>query len=143
MGWIEDHFHQGTDVSDKQEKQFGDAARQRWRLLGEELKADVAEFNSRHNIAQFSQPWPDQFRVTNAASGLQLTIVADFDGHIVKYEYVQIDEKSAGVPEGGMLSMRPSRHGEVEFYSADERLTSEETREVLLEPVLFPPEMAA
>jgi hypothetical protein len=31
----------------------------------------------------------------------------------------------------------------VEFYSADERLTPEETREVLLQPVLLPPSMAA
>ena len=50
---------------------------------------------------------------------------------------------AAGVPEGGMLSMRQSRRGTVEFYSADERLTSEETRQVLLEPLLFPKQSSA
>jgi len=39
--------------------------------------------------------------------------------------------------------MRQSRTGSVEFYSADERLTSEETRQVLLEPMLFPRQPAA
>jgi hypothetical protein len=39
--------------------------------------------------------------------------------------------------------MRQSRRGTVDFYSADERLTSEETRQVLLAPVLFPPQLAA
>jgi RNase H-fold protein (predicted Holliday junction resolvase) len=42
-----------------------------------------------------------------------------------------------------MLSMRQSRRGDVEFYSADERLTSEETRQVLLEPLLFPRQSSA
>jgi len=39
--------------------------------------------------------------------------------------------------------MRRNRAGSVEFYSADERLTSEETRQVLLEPMLFPKKSAA
>jgi hypothetical protein len=64
--------------------------------------------------------------------------MADFDNRNVRYDYSAINQQSAGVPEGGMLSMRQSRRGAVEFYSADERLTSEETRQVLLEPMLFP-----
>jgi hypothetical protein len=56
----------------------------------------------------------------------------------VRYTYSALNQRSAGVPEGGMLSMRHSPSGQVEFYSADERLTSEETRHVLPEPMLFP-----
>jgi hypothetical protein len=67
-----------------------------------------------------------------------LLLTADFGNHTVRYDYSAINQRSAGVPEGGMLSMRQSRSGTVEFYSADERLTSEETRQVLLEPLLFP-----
>lgn len=54
-----------------------------------------------------------------------------------------MNNHTAGVPEGGILSIRKSPRGTAEFYTADERLTSEETRQVLLEPVLFPPQMAA
>jgi hypothetical protein len=68
---------------------------------------------------------------------------ADFENHSASYDYTAISQLTAGVPEGGMLSMRQSRRGDVEFYSADERLTSEETRQVLLEPLLFPRQSSA
>jgi hypothetical protein len=72
-----------------------------------------------------------------------VTITADFDNRIIRYKYDQLNSKSAGVPEGGMLAMRQSPTGVVELFSADERLTSKSIRKVLLQPVLFPPEMAA
>lgn len=97
------------------------------------------EFNSREGGIDFSQMGPDQFLVSNVRSGLQLTVTADFDGRIVRYSYEQLNNKSAGVPEGGMLSMRQPSGSVVELYSADQQLTSEETRKVLLEPVLAPP----
>jgi len=122
---------------------FRTAARQRWQQLAEELQADVAEFNSRQGGADFSEVSASQFRVINLTTGLELVISADFDARIIRYNYEQVNDKSAGVPEGGMLSMRQSQTGAVEFYSADEQLSSEETRDILLEPVLFPPEMAA
>ena len=100
------------------------------------------EFNSRQGGIEFSQMGPDQFIVSNARSGLQLTVSADFDGCTVRYAYEQLNNKSAGVPEGGMLSMRQPSGGVVELYSADQQLTSEETRKVLLEPVLAPPRAA-
>jgi len=142
MGWIDDHFRMDNQESN-QGADFTTAARQRWRRLGEELKVDVAEFNARSGVAGVSQPMADQFLVTNAHTGVQLIITADFDARTVRYDFDQTGDKSAGTPEGGMLSMRQSQRGEVELYSADERLTSEETRKILLEPVLFPPEMAA
>ena len=125
------------------EGEFAEQARQRWLALGEELRADVAEFNSHHSGAYVSQPADNQYVVSNAVSGLQLTITADFDAQTISYDYSQINARSAGIPEGGMLSMRQSRRGDVEFYSADERLTSEETRQVLLEPLLFPRQSSA
>src|SRR5262249_16319883 len=116
---------------------FANAARQRWQQLAEELHADVSVFNSRQGGAAFSHTSGNPVRVSNLTTGLELILTADFVGRTIRYDYQQMNDKSAGVPEGGMLSMRQSRDGEVEFYSADERLTSEETREVLLEPVLF------
>lgn len=122
---------------------FARAARLRWSALGEELKADVAGFNSRNGSADFSENRENQFSVRNSDTGVQLTITADFADHTIDYDYSQVNDRTAGVPEGGMLSMRQTPLGTVEFYSADEPLTGDEARHVLLEPVLFPPEKAA
>jgi hypothetical protein len=141
MGWIQDHFRQNTQKSADQpdpESHFAAAARARWLELGQELQADVAEFNKHGSGADLAADSEDEYRVRNSSSGLELRLTADFDNRTVRYDYYAINQRSAGVPEGGMLSMRQSRSGKVEFYSADERLTSEETRQVLLEPLLFP-----
>ncbi|HEV7676810.1 MAG TPA: hypothetical protein VGQ12_19945 [Candidatus Angelobacter sp.] len=146
MGWIQDYRRQNSQDSDHQpdpESQFAAAARARWRELGNELRADVAEFNKQGTDADLSVHGEDTYRVRNSSSGLELELKADFDNHTASYSYKAINQRSAGVPEGGILSMRQSRRGDVEFYSADERLTSEETRQVLLEPLLFPKQPAA
>ena len=146
MGWIQDYRRQTSQVSDHKldpESQFAAAARARWLELGDELRADVTEFNKQGSDAELSVDGEDKYSVRNSGSGLELALKADFDNHSVSYNYTAINQRSAGVPEGGMLSMRQSRRGDVEFYSADERLTSEETRQVLLEPLLFPKQSAA
>lgn len=131
------------ELSQSSKSDFITAARRRWQQLEEELRSDVAEFNSSKGDADFLQFSVNQFRVSNSKTGLQLTITANFDEQTIRYGYEQVSNKSAGAPEGGILSMRECQPGAVEFYSADEQLTSDEARRVLLEPVLFPPEMAA
>ena len=146
MGWIQDYRRQSSQGSHPQqdpESQFATAARSRWGELGDELRADMAEFNKQGTGAELVAEGEDTYRVRNSGSGLELALKADFENHSVSYDYAAINQRSAGVPEGGMLSMRQSRRGNVEFYSADERLTSEETRQVLLEPLLFPKQSAA
>jgi hypothetical protein len=146
MGWIQDYRRQSSQNAHgqlDQESQFAAAARSRWRELGDELRADLAEFNKPDTGAELAVEGEDTYRVRNSGSGLELVLKADFENHSVRYDYAAINQQSAGVPEGGMLSMRQSRRGDVEFYSADERLTSEETRQVLLEPLLFPKQAAA
>jgi hypothetical protein len=139
MALIQDQLPQDPHASGQKSAQvnFTAAAAERWQKLGKELQADVAEFNSRQPGADFGQSGENTFRVTNSNSGLELLLTADFDSHTVRYEYSALNH-GAGIPEGGMLSMRQSSTGSVEFYSADERLTSEETRQVLLDPMLFP-----
>jgi hypothetical protein len=146
MGWIQEHLRQTSEKSGNQptpENQFSSAAHARWLALGEELRADVAEFNAQGTGADLATDGENQYRFRNSASGLEVTLTADFENRNVRYSYAAINQRSAGVPEGGILSMRQSRRGAVEFYSADERLTSEETRQVLLEPLLFPKQSAA
>ena len=65
----------------------------------------------------------------------QARVVCRMDDDVDHYNKEIIDEL--------LLAMRQSRRRTVEFYSADERLTPEEARQVLLEPVLFPTKMAA
>ena len=142
MGWIENYRRRDASTNDNLSP-FMEAARQRWSQLGDELKADVKEFSAQHSGAEFSSSGKDTYRVLYSESGLELEISADFDAQVVRYDYKPTSSSTAGAPEGGILSMRQSRRGTVEFYSADERLTSEETRQVLLEPVLFPPQLAA
>jgi hypothetical protein len=139
MNWIQDHLRQKSHETEDQpskEGRFREAARARWQKLGEELKADVAAFNSRQSGAGFVQEDENRFRLINAKAGLELTLAADFDNHTVRYDYSALNQQSAGIPEGGMLSMRESGGG-VEFYSADVQLTSKETCNVLLEPMQF------
>lgn len=145
MSWIQEHLQQSESRASgtASEDQFDTAAKARWQKLGEELKADVAEFNAQGSGASLSTHGSNEYRMQNSTSGLEVTLIADFENRNVRYSYSAINQRSAGVPEGGMLSMRQSRRGVVEFYSADERLTSEETRQVLLEPLLFPKQSAA
>jgi hypothetical protein len=146
MGWIQEHISKSSDKPGTEagtENQFSASARARWQALGEELRADVDEFNRHGSGAELVTNSEDEYQLRNTSSGLDLTLIADFDNHNIRYSYAAINQQSAGVPEGGMLSMRQSRRGKVEFYSADERLTSEETSQVLLEPLLFPRQNAA
>ena len=146
MGWIQEHLH-STSGRERIDAVTGDdfvaAARARWQRLADDLKADVAEFDQHQSGADFSAESSDHYRVRNSVSGLELDIEANFEDRTVRYDYKAINQNSVGAPEGGMLSMRRTRSGGVEFYSADERLTSEEVRQVLLSPVLFPPQVAA
>ncbi len=146
MGWIQNRLRNRSSNNqpgtNSPEIYFAEEAKRRWQQLGDELRADVAEYSSQRRGVAFAGPNENEFRISNSDAGLEIAITADFDAHIVRYEYVALNKNTAGTPEGGMLSMRQSRRGTVEFYSADERLTPEETRQVLLEPVLFPTKMA-
>ncbi|HEX6466003.1 MAG TPA: hypothetical protein VFZ99_01785, partial [Terriglobales bacterium] len=70
MGWIEEHLGRSSQQSETgeagTEQSFTEAARQRWQKLGEELRADVAEFNSHQEGASFNQPSENQYQVSNA-----------------------------------------------------------------------------
>ena len=120
------------------ETTFAEAALEHWRRLGEELRADVSEFNRRGGSASFSQPQSLEYRISNSESGLEVWIVADPQGRRAQYDFRHTNDHSAGAPEGGMLSMRVGRNG-VEFYSSDQPLTPVQARNLLLDPVLNPP----
>ena len=103
MGWIQDYRRQTSQDSDHQpdpESQFAAAARGRWRELGDELRADVAEFNKQGTDVDLSVHGEDTYQVRNSSSGLELELKADFENHTASYDYKAINQRSAGVPEG-------------------------------------------
>jgi hypothetical protein len=115
---------------------FAQLAIRHWQQLGEELQADVDQFNSGGGKASFSRASGTEYRVSNSDSGLEVRIVADPADRIARYDFVRTNNHSAGAPEGGIFSMRVGDSGGVEFYSSDQPVTAEEARRVLLEPVL-------
>src|SRR5579859_3603209 len=77
MGWIQDYRRQSSQDSHQQqdtESQFASAARSRWRELGDELRADVAEFNKQGTGAELAVEGEDTYRVRNSGSGLELVL---------------------------------------------------------------------
>ena len=141
--WIEEELQRRTQRGPEplddtaRELHFQKAAQVSWDRLMSEVRADVDEFNHGAGGAEFTQSCALVFRV--ARGPLTLTVVADLAGHDIHYDY-QSEDARAAAPEGGILSLRLSRYGRVDIFSADERLTEEETRRMLLEPVLFPAE---
>jgi hypothetical protein len=148
MGWVDEEYEDRvrsrqahTDESTP-EMLFEQAAERRWQELTREIQADVAEYTKRGGSGTFTQDSDHQVRVTDAETNLILTIWADIPGHAIHYDFSSTDARVAS-PEGGILSIRASRYGRAELYSADQRILSEGVRRMLLEPVMFPPEAAA
>jgi hypothetical protein len=129
------HFNVMSANPVHNETSFAEAALEHWRMLGQELRADVERFNQQGSSASFSQPTSNEYRVSNSQSGLEVRIVADPQDHLAHYEFSRTNDQSAGAPEGGILSMRMGQNG-VEFYSSDQPLTASEARSLLLDPVL-------
>ena len=144
MGWIQDQFKNRTEISGKAltETVFPDSSAQRspereaWSRLLRGLSQDVEEFQRLDGNCNL-QPLSDvQCRISNPPASIAVVVTADLSARTVEYSY-ESDQKKTAVPEKGILTLRPS-DGEVDLYSADQRLTSEQVRQLVLEPLLFP-----
>jgi hypothetical protein len=143
MSWVTEEArerspHSGIRAESTAEQIFDQATARRWQELVNELRQDVDDFNSEGGSASFTQPSGAWASIACATTGITLHINADLAGRAVRYDYVS-DGRAVAAPEGGILSLRLSRYRRAEIYSADEHLTSEEARRLLLEPVFFPP----
>lgn len=147
MGWVDDEYddralsRQPADES-RAEQQFEDAAVRRWQQLATQIESDVNEYRQRGGKAAFSRLSEFEVKVSDSDSALSVSVWADIEGHTIHYEFSSSNERVAA-PEGGIFSIRQSRWGRAELYSADQRVHSEAVRRMLLEPVMFPTEMAA
>jgi hypothetical protein len=121
-------------VSTISEESFARAARQQWQQLAAELREDIAAYGKKAEAIQLRESDED-VRVENALTGLSVVLTPDFEAHTVRYDFESAGGVRGGAPEGGLLSMRPSATGDVEFYTADERLTSQQVRRLFLDPI--------
>lgn len=148
MGWIEQEYRdrinsQQSDISESErEHAFEQAELQRWQSLVRDLETDVAEYNRQGGSATLTRASETEIRITDRDSTLTLSVRADVEGHSIHYDYGSTKSRVAS-PEGGIFAIRRSRWGTPEFYSADQRIHNEGARRILLEPILFPPEVAA
>ncbi len=148
MGWIEQEYRdrinsRQNDVSEtERERAFEQAELQRWRDLVRDLEGDVAEYNRQGGSATLTRASETEVRVADHSNALTLTVRADIEGHAIHYDYGSTNPRVAS-PEGGIFAIRRSHWGSPEFYSADQRIHNEGARRILLEPILFPPEVAA
>ena len=143
MGWIADQFesrvtsqsneHSGEPTA---EGSFDVKAEQTWANLMDGFRQDVEEFQRLNGDADFKQISDLSCRISNPAAHVAALVTADMAAQTIQYTY-EPEGADTAVPEGGVLSLRPSEHW-VEVYSADQRLTSEQARQLILEPLLFP-----
>jgi hypothetical protein len=139
MGWITQEFcsRRPPQPSQASPQALQQAVANSWLELRDGLQADVAEFNRWGGVAVFEAASGEQVVISEPASGLQVRVTADLSARNLRYEFEALrDEVPA--PEGGFFSIHISSQGQAELFSADQPLTGEQARRVLLQPVLFP-----
>jgi len=147
MGWIQDQFKKRIGSGETEARQTAASETRSvpreeqeiedvWGGLLEGFRRDVEEFQKLAGDCDFQQLGELQCRISNPTAKMAVLVTADLSAHTVEYSYQSNDERTA-VPEGGILTLRRSNHS-VHVYSADQRLTSEQARRMILQPLLFP-----
>lgn len=143
MGWVEEQFERRMQASERVptdqaelERRFEALAEQRWCELVGGLQEDVDEYRRLGGDADFRPISESEYYISNYASGAAAKIVVDLSAHTIQYTF-ESEKQDVAVPEGGFFSIRRSGRG-AELYSADQRISPEQARRMILEPILFP-----
>jgi len=143
MGWVADHLksrarakRNGSGDNAPQDS-FEALAVRKWTELRHELERDVEEFRRLDGHADFKKISDLQARISNPPTGVAVVLTADMAARTIQYNF-QPEHKNTAVPDGGFLALRSSSNSGVELYSADQQLTSEPDRQLILQPLLFP-----
>jgi hypothetical protein len=146
MGWItrelEERGGGGKQVDRGANQRTAPIAQRAWEQLKRELEMDVEEFKGHGGDAQVSYVSEQRMKISEPRTGLEVLLTLDLNSSLVRYDFSST-EKRVAAPEGGILSLRSSQAGEPEIYSADERITSERARRLLLQPILLDSKAAA
>jgi hypothetical protein len=144
VGWIEEQFERRLQSQDREhldkdaaESRFELLASRKWSELVNGLQRDIAEYKELGGEAVFSQLSENEARISNPVAGVTATTISDAEAHTIQYIF-DAEQNSIAVPEGGFFSIRRSPAGGADLYSADERVSAEQARRMILEPLLFP-----
>jgi hypothetical protein len=142
MGWIEEQFerraqaHNPGQDETPDESRFELLAERKWIEFVNGLERDLEEYRELGGEAALTKG-KNQCRISNPSAGVMGTLIADPEAYTIQYTYAA-EQKNTAVPEGGFFSMRRSRRAGADLYSADQRITLEQARRMVLEPLLFP-----
>jgi hypothetical protein len=143
MSWVEEQFERRLN-STRQEAPEGPVEAKlealvegKWNELIRGLNEDVEEFRRLGGDADFDQLSSTQCRVLNATAGTSATVTVDVSAHTIQYTFAA-EARDTAVPEGGFFSLRRSARSGADIYSSDQRITTEQARRMILEPLLFP-----
>lgn len=143
MNWVEDEYRQrggeqtpGPRAVPGDERRIEEAEQDKWAQLIRGLQQDVADYQGIGGEASFEQTSEVQCRVSSGKSLIAVVLTQDPEARTIRYEYEPLRETVA-VPEGGILTVREAG-ASTHLYSADQRLSAEGARKLILEPLLFP-----
>lgn len=142
MGWIEEQFERRVQSHQQQTQNPAEIrlellAERKWAELIQGLQADADEFRRLGGDVALAQISDNQWRIANTAVGIAVTLTFDTTAPTIQYRY-QPENSQTAVPEGGVFSMRRATPDSVDLYSSDQRVTTEQARRMVLEPLLFP-----
>jgi hypothetical protein len=142
MGWVEERLQNQRDsqmrdsAATAAEDSFQRKARAKWASLLGGFQQDVEEFRGNTGKAEFDLSSDTECRISSPQARITVLVIADLAQHAIRYRYEPEDSRTA-VPEQGVLTLRASGNS-LDVYSADQRLSSDEARKLILEPLLFP-----
>lgn len=143
MGLVEEQFERRMQESGRAthdqaelERRFESLAEQLWSELAGGLQEDVDEYRRLGGDADIRTISDAEYRISNHSSGVAASLVVDLTAHTIQYSFAS-EKKDVAVPEGGFFSIRRSGPN-AELYSADQRISLEQGRRMILEPILFP-----
>lgn len=142
MGWVEEQFERRVQSPDRQpetpaETRFELLVDRAWSELIRGLQSDAEEYRRLGGDVSFSQVSENQWRIANVTAGIAAVLTADPAAHTIQYDYAP-ERNDVAVPEGGVFSIRRAGPDEAALYSSDQRVTTEQARRIVLEPLLFP-----
>ncbi|PYX64583.1 MAG: hypothetical protein DMG74_12185 [Acidobacteria bacterium] len=144
MGWVADHLKNRARAGRRNgsgrtapQNSFEVLAVRKWSELLVELERDVEEFRRLDGYADFKKISDFQARISNPPTGVAVVLTADMAARTIQYNF-EPEHKNTAVPDGGFLALRSTSNSAVELYSADQQLTAELARQLILEPLLFP-----
>jgi len=140
MNWITDRLRQHPDSQESNaqsvQRGYDSEARRLWSRFVQGVERDLGAYRQQKGNADLRRVSEFECRVSNPAANTAVTVAADMSDQTIRYAYEPL-AKATAVPEEGILTIRKSGRL-LELYSADQRLTLEEARRLILEPLLFP-----